>query len=79
MRNPSTYFSSTFIEDIWPDFSRSLKSKGAKSPRKHKKAKAEGKAKAQEMMAAEKKAHDELIAQHKRDIAAEKEAAKASK
>lgn len=31
MRNPSTYFSSTFIEDIWPDFSRSLKSKGAKS------------------------------------------------
>ena len=46
---------------------------------KHKKAKAEGKAKAQEMMAAEKKAHDELIAQHKRDIAAEKEAAKASK
>lgn len=31
MREPSTYFSSTFYPQIWQDFSRSLKSKGAKS------------------------------------------------
>ena len=31
MREPSIYFSPTFYPQIWQDFSRSFKSKGAKS------------------------------------------------